>query len=140
MANGHGGYRQGAGRKPADYEPTPDQADLAANKARNEAAKADLNELELRIKSGEYVARVAVREETATALSTLAQSLRSVPDNLERKLGVSPEVAEEVGRLIDEALNDVADAFEQLAAEPEQVGDDLVLSSSGADPDVDDLL
>lgn len=139
MSNGHGGHRPGAGRRPADYVPTPEQADLASAKARNEAAKADLNELELRIKSGEYVDRGAVREATATALATLAQTLRSVPDNLERKLGLDPKVAEEVGKLIDAALDEVADEFEKLGRDPDAQGDDLVVSGA-EDDDASDLL
>ena len=139
MSNGHGGYRPGAGRRPADYTPTPEQADLASAKARNEAAKADLNELELRIKSGEYVDRAAVREATATALATLAQTLRSLPDNLERKLGLDPKVAEEVGKLIDAALDEVANEFEKLGQDPDALGDDLVVSG-GEDDDASDLL
>lgn len=56
----------------------------------------------------------------------MAQTLRSVPDNLERKLGVSPEVALEVGILIDAALNDVAAKFEEMGEAPDGVSDDAV--------------
>ena len=123
---GWGGARKGAGRKPADYVPSQDKQDFEAARARNESAKADLNELELAIKRGEYVLRAAVQEATATALSALSQTLRSVPDNIERKLGVPPEVAQEVGHLIDAALNDVAAKFEELggeAADSDEPGD-----------------
>lgn len=66
-----------------------------------------------------------MQEATATALSALAQTLRSVPDNLERKLGVSPELALEVGIQIDAALNDVAAKFEEMGDEgPDDVVDD----------------
>lgn len=123
--SGHGGSREGAGRKPADYKPPPAKADLDTAKARNESAKADLAELELRIKSGEYVARSEVREVAATALAVLSQSLRSVPDNLERRLGTNPELAAEVGSLIDSALDEVADAFEQMSDVPDRQGDDV---------------
>jgi phage terminase Nu1 subunit (DNA packaging protein) len=114
MANGHGGARPGAGGKPAGYVKPQERIDLEREKARNEKAKADLNELELKVKTGQFVSRDAVREATATALSTLAQTLRSVPDNLERKLGVAPDVATEVGNQIDNALSDVATAFEEI--------------------------
>ena len=140
MPNGHGGYRQGAGRRPRDYEPSGDQADLASAKARNEAAKADLNELDLRVKSGEYVSRAAVREATATALATLAQTLRSVPDNLERELNIAPDLADDIGKRIDAALDEVADEFEKLGADPEAQGDDLVVSGGDEDDDASDLL
>ena len=48
-----GGARPGAGRKPADYVPSEDRLDYEAARARNESAKADLNELELAIKRGD---------------------------------------------------------------------------------------
>lgn len=107
----------GAGRKPAGYMPPAERIDYDAARARNEAAKAALNELELKVKTGEYVARAEVRQATATALATLAQTLRSVPDNLERKKGIGPEVASEVAIQIDNALNEVASAFEVLNRE-----------------------
>ena len=111
---GHGGYRPGAGDKPAGYVPPKERIDLDRERARNEKAKADLNELDLAVKRGEYVLRAEVRQATATALSALAQTMRSVPDTLERKLGVAPEVAQEVGVLIEAALDEVANQFEEI--------------------------
>jgi hypothetical protein len=63
------------------------------------------------------VDRAQVRQASATALSAVAQTLPSVPDNLERKLGVQPEVAQEVGVLIDAALDEVANQFEAITDE-----------------------
>ena len=123
-----GGARPGAGRKPADYVPSDDRLDYEAARARNESAKADLNELDLAIKRGEYVPRAEVQAATATALSALSQTLRSVPDNLERTLGLSPDIAQEVGRQIDAALDDMATRFEELTVQAVEVenGSDLV--------------
>ena len=123
-----GGARPGAGRKPADYVPSDDRLDYEAARARNESAKADLNELDLAIKRGEYVPRAEVQAATATALSALSQTLRSVPDNLERTLGLSPDTAQEVGRQIDAALDDMATRFEELTVQAVEVenGSDLV--------------
>ena len=123
-----GGTRPGAGRKPADYVPSEDRLDYEAARARNESAKANLNELELAIKRGEYVPRAEVQAATATALSALSQTLRSVPDNLERTLGITPELAQEVGVQIDAALDDVANRFEELTLQANEVedGSDLV--------------
>lgn len=123
-----GGARPGAGRKPADYVPSDDRLDYEAARARNESAKADLNELDLAIKRGEYVPRAEVQAATATALSALSQTLRSVPDNLERTLGLSPDIAQEVGRQIDAALDDMATRFEDLTVQAIEVenGSDLV--------------
>ena len=123
-----GGARPGAGRTPADYVPSDDRLDYEAARARNESAKADLNELDLAIKRGEYVPRAEVQAATATALSALSQTLRSVPDNLERTLGLSPDIAQEVGRQIDAALDDMATRFEELTVQAIEVenGSDLV--------------
>ena len=123
-----GGARPDAGRKPADYVPSDDRLDYEAARARNESAKADLNELDLAIKRGEYVPRAEVQAATATALSALSQTLRSVPDNLERTLGLSPDIAQEVGRQIDAALDDMATRFEELTVQAIEVenGSDLV--------------
>lgn len=116
-----GGARPGAGRKPADYVPSDDRIDYEAARARNESVKADLNELDLAIKRGEYVPRAEVQAAAATALSALSQTLRSVPDNLERVLGLSPEVAQEVAQQIDAALDDMATRFEELTAQAAEV-------------------
>ncbi len=109
-----GGFRPGAGQKPAGYVKPQEMQDYDAARARNEAAKAELNEIEVLIKTREYGSRAAYRQAAATALASLAQTLRSVPDNLERRLGVSPEVAQEVGDQIDAALNDLASEFEMM--------------------------
>ncbi len=106
--------RRPVGRKPAGYVRPEEVKDFEIARARNEHAKAQLNELAVKIKSGEYGSRAAFRQACATALASLAQTLRSVPDNLERKLGVSPEVAAEVGHLIDDSLNDLASEFEMM--------------------------
>ena len=112
---GHGGFRPGAGGKPAGYVRPPEVIDLDREKARNERAKANINEFEYAVLRGRYVDRAEVRQAAATALAELAQTLRSVPDSIERRLGVSPEVAAEVGDLIDHALNEVAARFEAVA-------------------------
>lgn len=86
----------------------------AGAKARKEAAHAAKAELEFRIKAGQYLPRDAYRSAMATAFQAVAQALRSIPDNLERKMGVTPEVAEAVGAAIDEAMGDLAYSMEQM--------------------------
>lgn len=122
--SGYGGARKGAGRKTkaqiAERERAIEAGELPdynAARARKEEALADLNELDYAIKSGEYVARIAVRQAAATALAALTQTLRGVPDNLERRLGVAPEVAEAIGKEIDSALADLASEFEAMAGD-----------------------
>ena len=68
--------------------------------------------MDYRIKEGEYVKREAVREACATAFASIAQTLRSIPDLLERREGVAPETCETVSKTIDDALNNLAEEFE----------------------------
>lgn len=112
-----GGARAGAGRKPAGYEKPKEVLEFDRNRARNEAAKADLNELEFKIKSGEYVPRASVQQAAATVLATLAQALRSLPDTLERKFNLQPEIAERIGIEIDTALDGAAEDLRMFGGE-----------------------
>lgn len=114
---GWGGARAGAGKKPAGYEKPEHIIDLEKERARNEKAKADLNELEFKIKSGEYVPRDAVRQAAATAFASVAQALRSIPDALERKINLDPRVAESIGATIDEVLDSLASDLEMMTDE-----------------------
>lgn len=119
IVSGRGGARPGAGAKPKGHVKSAETVALDKSKARHEQAKAELAELDLKVKTGLYVERAAVRQASATAMSSVAQTLRSVPDNLERRMGIAPEVAEAVGRAIDAALNDLADEFELMTGAPE---------------------
>lgn len=119
VAGGWGGRREGAGRKPADYEAPPEKVDLDRERADHERVKRIERELNLSIKRKQYVSREAVRQASATALAILTQSLRSVPDNCERQFALDPEVVEAIQAQIDQALTEVAVAFKAMAPEPE---------------------
>jgi phage terminase Nu1 subunit (DNA packaging protein) len=118
LQTGWGGAREGAGGKPAGYVKSDDQKNLDKAKARHESVKADLAELEFRRVRGELVSRAMVKQASATALATLAQALRTIPDTLERKHNITPELAEMIGKEVDDALDAVADMFEMMTAEP----------------------
>lgn len=81
---------------------------------RKERALADQHELAYKIKSGQYVSRAAVREATATVLSQLAQALRSIPDNLERKFDLDPAIAVQIEASIDASLAELAGDLEMF--------------------------
>lgn len=102
----HGGARPGSGPKPAGYQKPQELIELDKEKARHEKAKADLAELDLAVKSGQYVSRDAVRQAFATMFSGFVQTMRSVSDNLERQ-GVAPEVCMKVDAVLNEAMADV---------------------------------
>lgn len=116
MALGHGGARDGAGRPRggADPDRAATRADFEAERARHEKIKADEREFEFAVKKGEYLPRDAQRSAAATALAVLTQSCRSIPDNLERSLGLAPEAVEQVAIQIDSALAEVAAAFKAM--------------------------
>lgn len=118
--SGRGGARPGAGRKPLGYVPRPEKVDYDIEKALHEKSKRERSELAYKKESREVVSRVAVQEACATALAMAAQSLRSMPDNLERKLSLAPAVTEEIEKTIHAVLTDLAAAFAALhsAEEP----------------------
>lgn len=120
---GWGGARPGAGaplkaQTPEDQAAAKDRHNLTRAKGRHETIKADLAELEYRERVGELVLRAAVQKASATMLATLAQSLRTIPDTLERKYALKPEVTAAITRDIDDALDAAADLFEMMAAPP----------------------
>lgn len=89
----------------------------ATAKARKESADAAMKELNYRIKAGQYLPREAVRTALAEVFQSVAQSLRSIPDNLERKLGLKPDVAEMVSATIDEIMGELAVSLERIHTE-----------------------
>lgn len=104
---------------PDEFEAEEDAANskrvYESARARNELAKAQLNEIAVRIQSGKYVARSAVQQSSATLLATLAQTLRSIPDMLERK-GAAPEVCQMVEVIVNDALDGAATDLEMLGS------------------------
>ncbi|MEO8546477.1 MAG: hypothetical protein ABI434_23015 [Burkholderiaceae bacterium] len=112
-----GGARFGAGRKPPGYEKPAVAVDFDVAKARKEAALADMHELNFKVKSGEYVARAAVQDASATLLASLSQSLRSIPDNLERKFHLSPDIAEQIEAVINASLSDLSEGLAMFTDE-----------------------
>ena len=125
---GRGGRRAGAGRKPAPVKEaiaqkieTAGVSDIYVSKARKEEAQASMAELELRIKSEQYVSRDAVRTVSARMLATLAQALRSIPDNVERQFALRPEQVQMIADLVDDALDEAATALVNLVGDPEDV-------------------
>lgn len=103
-----------SGRRPADEENSDAMLELDAQRARHEKIKADERELKLSILRGEHLPREVQRQAASTALAVLTQSLRSIPDNLERTLGLDPAVVERVAEQIDASLAEVATAFKAM--------------------------
>jgi len=114
---GWGGERAGAGRKPEGYEHPPERLDFERERAEHERVKREQREFKLAVEKGEYVERAAVSQAAATALSVLSQSLRSLPDNLERMCGLTPDQAEVAQQQVDAALTELAAAFAAMSGE-----------------------
>lgn len=117
MAGGWGGAREGAGRKPAGYEPPQERVDYERERAEHERVKREQREFKLAQERGEYVSRDAVRTASSTALAVLTQSFRAIPDNLERQFALSPEVVEAIANQIDASLAEVAVALKAMTSD-----------------------
>ena len=110
-----GGRKGGAHeREVADTLAENGDIEYSVARARKEAWTAKKVELDYRIQKNEYVLRAEVRQVCATAFSSLTQTLRSIPDLLERREGLDPLIAEKVSEVIDTVLDDIANEFEML--------------------------
>lgn len=114
--NGHGGKRARAGGKSKAVRDATEEHHIKYTKSRaeHEEFKARSVKLEYEIKRGKYVLREEVQRASAVAFATVTQNLRSIPDALERRLGLSPEVTEQVAIAIDEIMSDLADDLEKM--------------------------
>lgn len=115
--SGWGGAREGAGAKPAGYVPPAEKLELDAARARHELVKLEEREFKLAIQRGQYLPREAQRQAGATLLAVLSQSLRSVPDTLERVCGLTPEQAALAQQMVDEALAEVANTLKAMVVD-----------------------
>lgn len=118
----HGGRRAGAGRKllkghievvpPVDSSPVG--IEYGDARAAHEYWKAQLAEQAYRKNAGDLLDRAQVEQASATVLAAVAQTLRSIPDNLERAAGLTPEQAEECERIIDSLCLGLHDKLKEL--------------------------
>lgn len=109
MTNGHGGNRPGAGRKPTDTGTRYREAH-----ADKERALADIRLMEAATKAGELIPADEVAETVATAFQRIAQTIFALPDQLERRAGLTPEQAETAQRVIHDAMDGLADDLAEL--------------------------
>ena len=115
---GRGGARPNSGPKKPGYVPPPKSeadADFERERAEHERVKREQREFKLAVEKGEYLPRELQRQAAATALAVLTQSMRSIPDNVERTLSLAPEIIESISMQIDAALSEVAAAFRAMS-------------------------
>jgi len=95
------------------------RANYNESKAASEAIKAKHAELIYRVKLGEYVERGSVRNACSMAMSSFAQAMRSMQDDMERKLSLDPVVVEAIGEYVDRTLDQLASEFMLLTGAEE---------------------
>lgn len=71
---------------------------------------------ELQIGAKELIPAADVEQTVATAFAAIAQDVRAIPDHLERRHGVAPDVAEQVEQALFEAMDAMADRLSAFAA------------------------
>lgn len=99
-------------------------------RAKREAAAAIKEEvlakkatLEYEVQQGNYLPRDAIISATARAYSALAQGIRSIPDMLERRLGLDPMVCVRIGEIQDEALASLHTDLEKMMYQDDENGE-----------------
>lgn len=117
VIGGHGGAREGSGRKGPDDPSTPALQSYNEARAAHEWLKVADAELALSIKRGEYLPRAPIQLAAATAVAAVVQALRSLPDALEREFKLPPDVVEAVEKRIDETLADLGAQFKAMSGE-----------------------
>ena len=70
---------------------------------------------DIQIRDRELIPAIEVEEAMATAFAAISQGLRSMPDNLERRLGIAPEITEAIEAQMDDEMQALADRLESLA-------------------------
>ena len=101
-----------SGRADNNGEIDPERLTPSDRKAwyEGEARRRDLQE-----RDRELIPAIEVEQAIRTAFAAIGQSLRSIPDNLERRIGISPAVAEQIEEILDEEMTALADRLSSLA-------------------------
>ena len=102
--NEHGGKRPGAGRPPK-AEQRDDIAAFHQARTRKETALATIREYEAGSRGGQLYDRGEVLRVFASAIAIFAEQIRSLPDTLERRSGITPEQASLAEGVIDTQLD-----------------------------------
>lgn len=86
-------------------------------RARKTMAAAQQAELSLAENRGDLLRRSKFRDASVMAMAVFAQTMRSLPDTLERTANLSPTQAQVVQECIDHALGSLSEAFKRLNKE-----------------------
>lgn len=99
---------------------TSARLDAAAEKARVDHHRANLLALEQAETERRLIPAAEVEQTVATAFAAIAADLKAIPDNLERRHGISGTTAAEVERAIFEAMAALADRLATFAPDVAQ--------------------
>lgn len=113
----HGGRRKGSGAKPG---PKPGTASETSRKflearAAKEAALARLRQAEADEQERHLFRASEVEQAVTTAHAAVAQRLLNLPDILERRHGLEPDLLADIESSIHEIMNALADDLQALA-------------------------
>lgn len=75
---------------------------------------------DLQERDRELIPAVEVEQVIRTAFAAIAQDIRAIPDNLERRVGISPEVAQAVDLALDGAMEALAERLSNLGTVADQ--------------------
>lgn len=70
----------------------------------------------LQVQDRELIPAGEVERVVATAFSAIAQGLRSLPDNIERRTGCTPDIVEAIDLALDAEMSALADKLTELGA------------------------
>lgn len=70
---------------------------------------------DLQVRDRELIPVAEVERVVATAFAAIASDIRAIPDNLERRHGISGDVAELVEEALNEAMDGIADRLSAVA-------------------------
>lgn len=99
---------------------TSAKLDAAAEKARVDHFRANILELQQAEAERRLIPASDVEQTVATAFAAIAADLKAIPDNLERRHGISGTTAAEVERAIFEAMDALADRLATFAPDVAQ--------------------
>lgn len=98
----------------------PIDPDLLPPQDRKAWFDSEVRRRELQLQDRELIPASEVEHCVARAFSTLAQGLRSVPDNIERRTGCAPELIEAIEIALESEMSAIADMLSELTPMPEE--------------------
>ena len=100
------------GNQPTSNDIDPDSL---SPRERRDWFESELKKIQFQKEQRQLIPAEEVETVVATAFSTIAQHIRSMPDNLERKLGISSELAEAIEIANDDYLEELAISLSKIA-------------------------